>query len=221
MSTRRETDSMGALEVPADRYWGAQTQRSLHHFKIGPERFPRPMIRAFGILKKAAAVVNRDRGKLDPKKADAIIQAADEVLEGKLDEHFPLSVWQTGSGTQTNMNANEVIANRAIEILGGELGSKKPVHPNDDVNKSQSSNDTFPTAMSIAAVERVTRHLLPAARVLAATLRAKSDANADVVKIGRTHLMDATPLTLGQEISGWVAQIELGIAAIEAAVPAL
>src|SRR5215468_6662766 len=213
--TRTESDTMGPQEVPADRYWGAQTQRSLHHFKIGPERFSRAMIRAFGILKKAAAVVNRDRGALDPKKADAIIQAADEVLEGKLDEHFPLSVWQTGSGTQTNMNANEVIANRAIEILGGEPGSKKPVHPNDDVNKSQSSNDTFPTAMHVAAVEQIRHRLIPSVKRLRDTLDAKAKEYRDVVKIGRTHLQDAVPMTLGQEISGWVAQLDYGLGHVE------
>src|SRR5215471_8760058 len=206
--TRTESDTMGPIEVPSDRYWGAQTQRSLHHFKIGPERFSRARIRAFGILKKAAAVVNRDRGALDPKKADAIIQAADEVTEGRLDEHFPLSVGQTGSGNQTNMNANEVIANRAIEILGGEMGSKKPVHPNDDVNMSQSSNDTFPTAMSIAAAEQIRHRLVPSVTRLRDTLDRKAKEFAGVVKIGRTHLQDAVPITLGQEISGWVAQLD-------------
>jgi fumarate hydratase class II len=219
--TRTESDTMGKVEVPADRYWGAQTERSLHYFKIGPERFPRPMIRALGILKKAAAVVNRDRGALDPKIADAIILAADEVLEGKLDAHFPLSVWQTGSGTQTNMNANEVIANRAIEILGGELGSKKPVHPNDDVNKSQSSNDTFPTAMHIAAVEQTRFRLIPAVRQLRDTLDRKAKEFAGIVKIGRTHLQDAVPMTLGQEVSGWVAQLDHAIAHLEDAFPHL
>jgi fumarate hydratase, class II len=219
--TRTESDTMGKLEVPADRYWGAQTQRSLHHFKIGPERFSRAMIRALGILKKAAAVVNRDRGALDPKKAEAIIEAADEVLEGRLDDHFPLSVWQTGSGTQTNMNANEVIANRAIEILGGELGSKKPVHPNDDVNMSQSSNDTFPTAMSIAAVEQTRFRLIPAVRQLRETLDRKAKEFADIVKIGRTHLQDAVPMTLGQEVSGWVSQLDHSIAHIEDSLPHL
>ncbi|HKD17732.1 MAG TPA: class II fumarate hydratase [Thermoanaerobaculia bacterium] len=219
--TRTESDTMGPVEVPSDRYWGAQTQRSLHHFKIGPERFSRPMIRAFGILKKAAAVVNRDRGKLDPKKADAIIRAADEVLEGKLDEHFPLSVWQTGSGTQTNMNANEVIANRAAELLGGELGAKKLVHPNDDVNKSQSSNDTFPTAMSIAAVEQTRFRLIPAVRKLRDTLDQKAKEFSGIVKIGRTHLQDAVPMTLGQEISGWVSQLDHGVKHVEDALPHL
>ncbi len=211
----RDRTPWDPCEVAADRYWGAQTERSLHHFKIGPERFPREMIRALGILKKAAAVVNRDRGALDARKADAIIQAADEVIDGKLDDHFPLSVWQTGSGTQTNMNANEVISNRAIEILGGELGSKKPVHPNDDVNKSQSSNDTFPTAMHIAAVEQTRYRLIPAVRKLRDTLDRKAKEFAGIVKIGRTHLQDAVPMTLGQEISGWVSQLDHSIAHIE------
>jgi len=221
--TRTESDTMGPVEVAADRYWGAQTQRSLHHFDIGGERerFPRELIRAFGILKKAAAVVNRDRGALDPKKADAIIRAADEVIEEKLDDHFPLSVWQTGSGTQTNMNANEVIANRAIELMGGELGSKKPIHPNDDVNKSQSSNDTFPTAMHIAAVEQIRYRLIPAVRKLRDTLDRKAREFAGIVKIGRTHLQDAVPMTLGQEISGWVSQLDHSLAHIEATLPHL
>ena len=219
--TRTESDTMGKVEVPADRYWGAQTERSLHHFKIGNERFPRSMIRALGILKKSAAVVNRDRGALDAKKADAIIRAADEVLEGKLDAHFPLSVWQTGSGTQTNMNANEVIANRAIELLGGELGSKKPIHPTDDVNRSQSSTDTFPTAMHIAAVEQTRFRLIPAVRQLRDTLDRKAKEFAGVVKIGRTHLQDAVPMTLGQEISGWVSQLDHSIGHIEDALPHL
>jgi fumarate hydratase class II len=207
------------VEVAADRYWGAQTERSLEHFKIGGERFPREMIRAFGILKKAAAIVNRDRGALPAEKARAIVQAADEVVAGTLDDHFPLVVWQTGSGTQTNMNANEVIANRAIEILGGALGSKTPVHPNDDVNKSQSSNDTFPTAMHIAAVEQIRHRLLPAVKQLRDTLDGKAKAFSEVVKIGRTHLQDAVPMTLGQEISGWVAQLDYGIGHIEDALP--
>jgi fumarate hydratase class II len=206
--TRTESDTMGSVEVPRDRYWGAQTERSLEHFKIGGEQFPREVIRAFGILKKAAATVNRDRGALPAEKAKAVLRAADEVIAGDLDDHFPLVVWQTGSGTQTNMNVNEVIGNRAIEILGGELGSKKPVHPNDDVNKSQSSNDTFPTAMNIAAVERLTHRLLPAVQRLRDTLDAKAKEFAGVVKIGRTHLQDAVPITLGQEISGWVAQLD-------------
>ena len=217
--TRTESDTMGKIEVPADRYWGAQTERSLAHFKIGAERFPREMIRALGILKKACAIVNAERGILSPEKAKAIIQAADEVIEGKLDDHFPLVVWQTGSGTQTNMNANEVIANRAIEILGGELGSKKPVHPNDDVNRSQSSNDTFPTAMHIAAVGEIRRRLIPAVRTLRDTLDRKAKEFAAVVKIGRTHLQDAVPMTLGQEISGWVSQLDHCLEHIESAMP--
>ena len=219
--TRMETDSFGEIAVPADRYWGAQTQRSLHHFSIGEEHFSRPLIRAFGVLKKAAAEVNAELGGLPAPVAKLIVAAADEVIDGKLDDHFPLFVWQTGSGTQTNMNANEVIANRAIELGGGTIGSKKPVHPNDHVNRGQSSNDTFPTAMHIAAAEETVRHLLPAVRALRETLQAKSLAYADIVKIGRTHLQDATPLTLGQEISGWVAQLDLARAAVEAALPAV
>ncbi|HEX2482532.1 MAG TPA: class II fumarate hydratase [Methylomirabilota bacterium] len=219
-STRTERDSMGPVEVPADRYWGAQTQRSLHHFRIGGERFPREMIRAFGILKKACALVNRDLGLLPEDKARAIVKAADEVIEGRLDDHFPLVVWQTGSGTQTNMNANEVIANRATEILGGALGSRL-VHPNDDVNRSQSSNDTFPTAMHIATVEQLRARLFPAVRRLRDTLARKVEANRDVVKIGRTHLQDAVPLTLGQEISGWVSQLDHALGHLEAAMPHL
>src|SRR5438094_2928051 len=187
MPTRTETDSMGAIEVPADRYWGAQTQRSLQHFKIGGERFPRELLRALGLIKKACAVVNQDLALLDPDRTSAIIQAADEVISGKLDEHFPLVIWQTGSGTQTNMNANEVIANRAIEILGGRMGSKKPVHPNDDVNRSQSSNDAFPSAMHIATAEALVHRLLPAVTALRDTLATKAEAFRDVVKIGRTH----------------------------------
>ena len=200
--TRTETDSMGAIEVPADRYWGAQTQRSLHHFNIGDDKMPREMIRALGILKKAAALVNEDLGKLSADKAKLIAQASDEVIAGELDEHFPLRVWQTGSGTQTNMNANEVISNRAIEIAGGVMGSKAPVHPNDDVNMSQSSNDTFPTAMYIAAAEQWQK-LIPAVQRVHDAIAAKAEAFKDVVKIGRTHLQDATPLTVGQEMSGW------------------
>jgi fumarate hydratase, class II len=217
MKTRIETDSFGAIEVAVGRYWGAQTQRSLQHFKIGSERFPREIIAALGTLKKAAAIVNAELGLLSVEKRDLILQAASEVMEGKLDEHFPLVVWQTGSGTQTNMNANEVVANRAIEIAGGSLGSKRPVHPNDDVNRSQSSNDTFPTVMHMATVDRLYGHLVPRLRALRATLEQKSIAFADIVKIGRTHLQDATPLTLGQEISGWVAQLDHGAAAIERA----
>ena len=221
MATRVETDTLGAIEVPADRYWGGQTQRSLQYFRIGGDRFPREMIRAFGILKKACALVNRDLGLLPEDKAQAIVQAAEEVIEGKLDDHFPLVVWQTGSGTQTNMNANEVIANRAIELLGGQLGSKHPVHPNDDVNMSQSSNDAFPTAMHIAAVEQLRGRLLPAVRRLRDTLDQKARAFADIVKIGRTHLQDAVPLTLGQEISGWVSQLDHARRHLEAALPHL
>ena len=220
-TTRTERDTMGTIEVPADRYWGAQTQRSLEHFKIGGDRFPRPVIRALGVLKKACALVNRELGLLPEDKARAIVAAADEVIEGRLDDHFPLSVWQTGSGTQTNMNANEVIANRAIELLGGRLGSQKPVHPNDDVNRSQSSNDTFPTAMHIAAVEEIQGRLVPAVERLRDTLRAKSRAFSDVVKIGRTHLQDAVPLTLGQEISGWASQLDRALGQIRAALPGL
>lgn len=209
MTTRTETDSMGAIQVEADKYWGAQTERSLHHFNIGFDTMPREMIRALGILKKAAALVNHElkADKLTKEKLDLINQAADEVIEGKLDAHFPLRVWQTGSGTQTNMNANEVISNRAIEITGGEMGSKKPVHPNDDVNMSQSSNDTFPTAMYIAAAERLNA-LIPRVEEVYAAIDAKAKEFADVVKIGRTHLQDATPLTVGQEFGGWASLIE-------------
>jgi fumarate hydratase class II len=219
VATRKETDSMGAIEVPADRYWGAQTERSLLHFSIGNDRMPRGVIRAFGLLKKAAAEVNRDLGKLAPDKARLIVQAADEVISGKLDEHFPLRIWQTGSGTQTNMNANEVISNRAIEMAGGERGSKKPIHPNDDVNMSQSSNDTFPTAMHIAAAEEVVHLLVPSVRQLRGAIDAKAREFADIVKIGRTHLMDAVPLTLGQEFSGYVAQLDADLRRIEAMLP--
>jgi fumarate hydratase class II len=211
MSHRIETDSMGPIEVPQDRYYGAQTARSLIHFAIGTDRFPREMIRALGILKKAAALTNRELGLLPAEKADLIVRAADEVIAGKLDAHFPLSVWQTGSGTQTNMNANEVISNRAIELAGGEMGSKKPIHPNDDVNKAQSSNDTFPTAMHIAAVEQIHHALIPAVAALRDTLAAKSREFDAVIKIGRTHLMDATPLTLGQEFSGYAQQLTNGL----------
>jgi fumarate hydratase, class II len=206
-NVRIESDSMGQVEVPADRYWGAQTQRSLQNFKIGGHRFGRPVIRAFGIVKKASALENRDLGKLDGAKTDLIVRAADEVIAGELDDHFPLVVWQTGSGTQSNMNANEVIANRAIEMAGGTMGSKKPIHPNDDVNRSQSSNDVFPTVMHVAAALEVKERLLPAIAKLRGALQKKSDEFASIVKVGRTHLMDATPLTLGQEISGWVAQL--------------
>jgi fumarate hydratase class II len=202
--TRTESDSMGKIDVPTDRYYGAQTARSLIHFDIGKDTMPPELIRAFGILKKAAALVNQDLGKLSPEKAQLITQAADEVISGKLNGHFPLRIWQTGSGTQTNMNVNEVISNRAIEMAGGEMGSKKPIHPNDDVNMSQSSNDTFPTAMHIAAAAETARRLLPAVKKLRDALDDKAKEFADIVKIGRTHLQDATPLTLGQEFSGYV-----------------
>jgi fumarate hydratase, class II len=213
--TRTETDSMGAIEVPGDRYWGAQTARSLHHFPIGDDRMPKPLIRAIGLLKEASAQVNADLGKMSPEKSALIIAASREVADGELDDEFPLSVWQTGSGTQSNMNANEVIANRAIELAGGVLGSKDPVHPNDDVNMSQSSNDTFPTAMHIAAVEEITHRLIPAVRTLRNALAAKAEAFAGITKIGRTHLMDAVPLTLGQEFSGYVAQLDADLRRIE------
>jgi fumarate hydratase class II len=221
MTTRIESDSMGTIEVSDDRYWGAQTQRSLQNFKIGDIRFKRPMIRAFGILKRSAAIVNCQLGNLPAERRDLIVSAADEVIAGQLDGHFPLVVFQTGSGTQTNMNTNEVISNRAIEMAGGVKGTKKPIHPNDDVNKSQSSNDTFPTAMHIAAVDLLTEQTLPALSALRETLAEKSAAFADVVKIGRTHLQDATPLTVGQEISGWVSQLDHGMARIEATLPHL
>lgn len=215
MSTRTEKDSMGEIQVPAERLWGAQTQRSIGNFKIGGDRFPREMIRALGILKKSAARANQKLGILPEDKAKYIIQAADEVIQGQWDAEFPLVVWQTGSGTQTNMNANEVIANRAIQLKGGKLGDKG-IHPNDDVNKAQSSNDTFPTAMHIAVVERIHHHLLPNLKNLAQALRAKEKEFKDIVKIGRTHLMDATPLTLGQEFSGYATQVEHGIARVNA-----
>jgi len=210
MGYRIETDTMGEVQVEESRYWGAQTQRSLQNFPIGQERFkmPRSIIRAMGILKKGAALANADLGELPRDKADLIVRAADEVIAGKLDDHFPLVVFQTGSGTQTNMNANEVIANRAIKLAGGVLGSKKPIHPNDDVNRGQSSNDTFPTAMHIAVVEELHRQLYPNVQKLRDTLAAKAEAYKDVVKVGRTHLQDATPITLGQEIGSWVAQID-------------
>src|SRR3989441_10349846 len=201
--TRIESDSMGRIEVPANVYWGAQTQRSLLHFNIGRDLMPPELIWAFGILKKACALVNQDLGKLSAEKAKLIVQAADEVISGKLNDQFPLRIWQTGSGTQTNMNVNEVISNRAIELAGGEMGSKKPIHPNDHVNMSQSSNDTFPTAMHIAAAEELTHRLLPALAKLVEALKRKQAEIADIVKIGRTHLMDAVPLTLGQEFSGY------------------
>ena len=220
-ATRVETDSMGEVEVPADRYWGAQTQRSLENFRIGGERMPEPLIVALAIQKKAAALANMQMGELDPALGQAIVHAADEVIAGKLYDHFPLVVWQTGSGTQTNMNANEVIANRAIEILGGEIGSKTPVHPNDHVNRGQSSNDSFPSAMHIAAAMQIHGRLLPALRALRAALDDKARAFADIVKIGRTHTQDATPLTLGQEFSGYAAQVKNGIARVEGAMTRL
>jgi fumarate hydratase, class II len=221
--TRTETDSMGAIEVPADRYWGAQTQRSLAHFDIGGARFQftRPLIRALGVLKKSAAQANAELGELSQEQANWIIQAADEVIKGELDAHFPLVVFQTGSGTQTNMNANEVIANRACELAGGALGTKHPVHPNDHVNRGQSSNDTFPTAMYIAAVEEINALLLPAVGRLRHTLHDKANCFAAVVKVGRTHLQDATPITLGQEIGAWVAQLDAAMASVRAGLPAL
>jgi len=221
VSTRVETDSMGPVEVPADRYWGAQTQRSLENFKIGGHRFPRPLIRALGLIKQASALVNQDLGTLEPRKARAIAQAAGEVVAGKLDDHFPLVVWQTGSGTQTNMNANEVIANRAAELLGGQRGDKKLVHPNDDVNQAQSSNDTFPTAMHVAAAEEIHHRLLPALDRLRQALDAKTRAFASIIKVGRTHLMDAVPMTLGQEFSGYAMQVARGIDRVQAALPHL
>ncbi|MDQ2993620.1 MAG: class II fumarate hydratase [Pseudomonadota bacterium] len=220
-TVRIETDSMGPIEVPNNRYWGAQTERSLHYFDIGDDKMPREMIRALGILKKAAALTNTDLNKLDKSKMKLICQAADEVIAGKLDTHFPLHVWQTGSGTQTNMNTNEVISNRAIEIAGGVLGSKTPVHPNDDVNKSQSSNDTFPTAMHIAATERLVQFLIPNVAALRDALHAKQRKFANIVKIGRTHLQDAVPLTLGQEFSGYVAQLEACLINIDRTLPGL
>src|SRR6516165_8161763 len=210
-STRTETDSFGPIEVPADRYWGAQTERSRQNFRIGQDRMPISLVHALGIVKLAAAHTNRELGLIGRRRAGAIIRAAREVIEGKLDDHFPLVVWQTGSGTQTNMNLNEVIANRANELLGGELGAKKPVHPNDHVNMSQSSNDSFPTAMHIAAARGITGNLVPALEELLGALRAKEKAFATIVKIGRTHTQDATPLTLGQEFSGYAAQVQSGI----------
>lgn len=220
-ATRTETDSMGAIEVRNDRYWGAQTERSLRYFAIGTDVMPPEMIRAFGILKKAAAIVNRDLGKLDSEKATLLIQAADEVIAGTLDDHFPLSIWQTGSGTQTNMNANEVISNRAIALVGGSLGSKSPIHPNDHVNLSQSSNDTFPTAMHIAAVQVIHQNLIPALQKLRNALVVKEQEFNSIIKIGRTHLMDAVPLTLGQEFSGYVAQIDRALVQIQSTLPGL
>jgi len=221
MEYRTETDSMGPIEVPQDRYYGAQTARSLIHFQIGTERMPRELIWAMGILKKAAALTNKELGVLPAEKADLIVRAADEVIAGKLDDHFPLVVWQTGSGTQTNMNANEVISNRAIEMAGGVMGSKKPIHPNDDVNYGQSSNDTFPTAMHIAAVREIQQRLIPMVTRLRDTLAHKAEAFKDIIKIGRTHLMDATPLTLGQEFSGYAAQLAHGLQRLDNCLPHL
>ena len=218
---RVESDTMGTIEVPADRYWGAQTQRSLENFKIGGERMPRSILRAMGIVKHASASANQKLGRLDAELADAIRSAGQQVIDGELDEHFPLVVWQTGSGTQSNMNANEVISNRAIELLGGEIGSKSPVHPNDHVNMSQSSNDVFPGAMAIATAEQTVQHLIPSLRYLHDALQAKADAWAEIVKIGRTHVMDAVPLTLGQEFSGYVQQVAYGIKRAEQTLPRL
>jgi fumarate hydratase, class II len=220
-NVRSETDTFGAIEVPADRYWGAQAQRSLGNFRIGSEQQPKAIVRALGIVKRAAAEANMDLGRLELRLGKAIIAAAQEVIDGRLDEHFPLVVWQTGSGTQSNMNANEVVSNRAIEMLGGVMGSKKPVHPNDHVNMSQSSNDTYPTAMHIAAAEAIHHRLLPALRHLHKALDAKAKAWAQIIKIGRTHTQDATPLTLGQEFSGYATQVENGIRRIESTLPDL
>ena len=219
--TRTETDTFGAIEVAAHRYWGAQAERSRGNFRIGWERQPQPIVRALGIVKRAAAATNMALGRLDPKLGQAIVEAAQEVIDGKLDDHFPLVVWQTGSGTQSNMNANEVISNRAIEMLGGEMGSKTPVHPNDHVNMSQSSNDTYPTAMHIACTEEIVRRLLPALQHLNAALDSKAKAWANIIKIGRTHTQDATPLTLGQEFSGYAQQVRNGIERIESTLPGL
>ena len=219
--TRTETDTFGPIEVPTDRYWGAQTQRSLENFKISGERMPAALIHAFGIVKKAAAITNVALKDMDPKTGDAICNAADEVISGKLDDHFPLVVWQTGSGTQTNMNVNEVISNRAIEMLGGEMGTKKPIHPNDHVNRGQSSNDCFPTAMHISAVLEIHRRLMPGLRRLHAALLTKVHDFGSIIKIGRTHLQDATPITLGQEFSGYARQLELGIERVVTALPRL
>src|SRR5471030_1286776 len=220
-ATRTETDTFGPIEVEADRYWGAQTQRSLQNFKIGWEKQPIPVVRALGVVKRAAAEANMALGKLDPAIAEAIVAAAQEVIDGKLDDHFPLVVWQTGSGTQSNMNANEVISNRAIEMLGGVMGSKSPVHHNDHVNMSQSSNDSYPTAMHIACAEEIVHRLIPALQTLRNALNDKAQAWARIIKIGRTHTQDATPVTLGQEFSGYTKQVENGIARIEQTLPML
>src|SRR6476469_6306491 len=220
-STRTETDSMGPIEVPADRYWGAQTQRSLHHFSIGEDRMPTAVVRGLSILKKAAAQVNEELGKLAADKAALLVQAADEVIDGRHAQEFPLYVWQTGSGTQTNMNVNEVISNRAIELAGGERGSKTPIHPNDHVNMSQSSNDTFPTAMHIAAAEEVVHRLIPSVTELRDALAVKAEEFRDIVKTGRTHLQDAVPLTLGQEFGGYVAQLDADLERVRLALPGL
>ncbi len=221
MQTRTESDSMGKIEVPTDRYWGAQTQRSLQNFKIGGERFPREMIWALGIVKQSVAEVNAELGTLDADLAEIITKAAQEVIDGALDDHFPLVVWQTGSGTQTNMNVNEVISNRAIEMLGGVLGSKEPIHPNDHVNKSQSTNDAFPTSIHVAVVDRIHNHLIPSVAALRDALSTKAEAFKDIVKTGRTHLQDATPLTLGQAFSGYVTQLNNALRAIDHALPHL
>ena len=221
MKTRVESDSMGEVEVPADKYWGAQTQRSFENFKIGTEKMPLPLIRALGVQKKAAAMTNMELGALDKKLGQAIVQASEEVMDGSLNDHFPLVVWQTGSGTQTNMNINEVVSNRAIEILGGVMGSKKPVHPNDHVNMGQSSNDSFPTVMHIAAVEQMHHELIPALEHLNTALQKKSAEFKDIIKIGRTHLQDATPVTLGQEFSGYATQVRYGVARVKSCLPRL
>ncbi len=221
MKKRIETDSLGQVEVPADKYYGAQTQRSIENFPIGTEKMPSELIRALGIVKKASAIVNAELGLLPKEKRDLIVSVCDEIIEGKLYAHFELVVWQTGSGTQTNMNVNEVISNRAIEKAGGKLGSKDPIHPNDDVNKSQSSNDVFPTAMHISAVLAIRDHLLPNLEILWKGFSKKADEFKDIVKIGRTHLMDATPLTLGQEFSGYASQVEHGIRALKSTLPSL
>jgi fumarate hydratase class II len=221
MNTRIETDSMGEIAVPQEKYYGAQTARSLHHFKIGGERFPREFIRALGLVKKAAAQTNRDLGLLAPEKAALIIRAAEEVIAGQLDDHFPLVVWQTGSGTQTNMNANEVIANRAIELAGGARGSKSPIHPNDDVNRGQSSNDVFPAAMHIAAAEQLHQRLIPRLTRLRDALRQKAEEFQEIIKVGRTHLMDAVPLSLGQEFSGYAQQLDHGLERLHGVLPRL